>query len=103
MIGKRLKILRENRNLTQTRLGEEIGVVRSQVSMYESDERTPSPDVLVKIAKFFDCSLDYLFGLSDVKESAISYSKTATVLSPEEEEKAKKVIEFIKSLTSDGK
>lgn len=64
MIGKQLKALRQYKNISQTELSEILGVVRSQVSMYESDERDPSPEVLLKIIKYFECSIDYLFGVT---------------------------------------
>lgn len=67
MIGKQLKKLRETRNINQTELSEILGVVRSQISMYESDERDPSPEVLMKIVKYFNCSIDYLYGLVENK------------------------------------
>lgn len=62
--GKKLKELRKNKGLTQAQLGELIGVTKSVVSFYELQERSPSPDVLIKLSQVFHVSTDYLLGLS---------------------------------------
>ena len=61
--GKRLKQLRTQAGLTQAQLAERIGVTKSVVSFYELQERSPSPDVLIKISRIFHVSTDYLLGL----------------------------------------
>lgn len=61
--GKRLKRLRTQAGLTQLQLAERIGVTKSVVSFYELQERSPSPDVLIKLARIFHVSADYLLGL----------------------------------------
>lgn len=61
--GKRLKQLRTQAGLTQLQLAERIGVTKSVVSFYELQERSPSPDVLIKLARIFHVSADYLLGL----------------------------------------
>ena len=61
--GMRLKELRKQNGLTQQQLAERIGVSKSVVSFYELKERTPSPDVLVKLSYIFHVSTDYLLGI----------------------------------------
>lgn len=61
--GNRLKELRIQSGLTQKQLAEQIGITKSVVSFYELRERTPSPDILVKLASIFHVSTDYLLGL----------------------------------------
>ena len=51
--GKRLKELRIKARLTQKQLADQLGVSKSVVSFYELRERTPSPDVLIKLAAIF--------------------------------------------------
>ena len=63
-IGIRLKKLREENELKQESLAAKLGINRSTISMYERDQRTPSPDVLKKYADIFDVSLDYILGHS---------------------------------------
>lgn len=59
--GERLKKLRRDYNITQTALAEHIGVVPSAVGKYERLPRSyPSVEALVKIADFFNVSIDYL-------------------------------------------
>ena len=61
--GYRLKELRAQAGLTQKQLAEQIGVTKSVVSFYELRERTPSPEILVKLAAVFHVSTDYLLGI----------------------------------------
>lgn len=61
--GSRLKELRTQAGLTQLQLAQRMGITKSVVSFYELQERTPSPDVLVKLAGIFRVSTDYLLGL----------------------------------------
>ena len=61
--GNRLRRLRKDRNLTQQQLAELIGVKNSVISFYEVGERTPSPDVLRKLALALHVSTDYLLGI----------------------------------------
>ena len=70
--GSRLKELRVQAGLTQKQLGDRLGVTKSVVSFYELRERTPSPEVLVKIAAVFHVSTDYLLGIEKGKSIDIS-------------------------------
>lgn len=65
--GKRLKTLRTQAGMTQQQLACRIGVTKSVVSFYELQERSPSPQVLIKIARIFHVSTDYLLGLEKGK------------------------------------
>lgn len=67
--GKRLKELRENAGLTQQQLAERIWVSKSAISNYELYERNPSPEILIKLARVFHVSTDYLLGLDEEKHS----------------------------------
>ena len=62
--GEKLKALRTGRKLTQQQLAEMCGVAKSVVSYYESGDRYPSYDVLVKIARIFHTTTDYLLDVS---------------------------------------
>ena len=70
--GQRLKELRIKSGLTQNQLADRIGVTKSVVSYYELHERTPSPEVLVKLASIFHCSTDFLLGLEKQQTLDIS-------------------------------
>ena len=66
--GEKLKALRNNQKLTQQQLATRLGVAKSVVSYYESGDRYPSYDVLVKIAWTFHTTTDYLL---DVKRERV--------------------------------
>jgi transcriptional regulator with XRE-family HTH domain len=68
--GERLKALREEHNLTRDALAHKLNVSYSAVSKYETDVRFPDKNTLIKLADFFDVSLDYLLCRSDIKETA---------------------------------
>lgn len=68
-LGERLANLRENLGLTQKELAAKLNVGRSTISGYEKGTTQPSYDVLIKLADFFDVSLDYLFGRTEIKAS----------------------------------
>ena len=78
----RLKQLRKQRGMTQTEVAAAIGVTRSVVSLYETEMRQPSPDMIVALARLYGVSTDYLLrgdncsfvdvsGLSDQEIAAI--------------------------------
>ena len=70
--GTKLKILRKHAGLTQQQLAGMLGVTKSVVSFYELQERSPSPDVLVKLAGIFHVSTDYLLGLDTAQTIDVS-------------------------------
>jgi transcriptional regulator with XRE-family HTH domain len=70
--GSKLKLLRKQYGFTQQQLAEKLGVTKSVVSYYELQERTPSPDVLVDLARIFHVTTDYLLGLEHNKTIDVS-------------------------------
>ena len=58
-----MKILPKNKHLTQQQLADRLGVAKSVVSYYETGDRFPSYDVLIKIARTFHVTTDYLLGM----------------------------------------
>ncbi|WP_413539086.1 LexA family protein [Enterococcus malodoratus] len=68
-LGKRIRILRERKNWTQTELSQELGMkTYTTVSKWESDENFPKGKDLKKLAELFGVSSDYLLGLSTVSK-----------------------------------
>ena len=63
----RIRSLREDADLTQAELGEQINVPQRTYAYYESGERMIPPQVLVALAQFHRVSVDYLLGLTDRK------------------------------------
>ena len=56
-----LKTLRKAKGLTQEELAERLGISRLMVNQYENGKSKPSRHTLVKMAEFFNCTLDYLW------------------------------------------
>ncbi|WP_050184329.1 helix-turn-helix domain-containing protein [Domibacillus robiginosus] len=67
MIGERLKKLRKEKKLTQEELGKKVNVTKVSISGYETGNRSPDSETLQKLADFFNVSIDYLLGRSDLK------------------------------------
>lgn len=78
-LSKMLKQIRIENHLTQKQLAERLGLAKSVISYYESGERLPSLDVLIRFSKTFHVSVDVLLGIernrtldvSDLSESDI--------------------------------
>ncbi len=66
-MGEKLKNLRINKKMTQKQVADRIGLAVSAVSSYESGTRYPSYDVLLKLARIFHVSTDYLLGLANAR------------------------------------
>ncbi|MGG7058419.1 helix-turn-helix domain-containing protein [Clostridium tertium] len=71
-LSDRLKELRKSNNLTQEDLGKILGVGKTTISMYENGNSTPNDEIKIKIADYFNVTLDYLLGKTDIK----NYDKT---------------------------
>lgn len=65
-----LKLLREQKNLTQSQLGEILGIARNSISRYENGEREPDNETILKLADFFQVTTDFLLGKTDKKTSS---------------------------------
>lgn len=61
-IGSKITELRKAKNWSQEDLAKQINSSRVMVGNYERNTNTPSIDILLKIAKVFDVSVDYLIG-----------------------------------------
>lgn len=77
--GNRLRELRKCRDLQQAQLAEELGVSSSAVGSYERNEREPAYSLLVRIAKYFGVSLDYMLDTTDEKLTVCDYLKQDSV------------------------
>lgn len=70
--GDKLRSLRTEAGMTQAELAKRLNITKSVVSYYELQERTPSPDVIVKLATIFHVSTDYLLGIEHKKTIDVS-------------------------------
>ena len=82
ILGERLKALRTAKKMSQKELAEKIGIAKSVISFYESGDRFPSYDVLIKIARIFNVTTDYLLDVErerTVNVSGLSEEDIAAV------------------------
>jgi transcriptional regulator with XRE-family HTH domain len=61
-MGYRLRELRLSRQISQEEVARHIGITRSAYSHYEINNRQPVYDTLIKLAAYFDVTLDYIIG-----------------------------------------
>lgn len=64
-IGKTIKELRKDSNLSQTGLANIIGTTQDTISLWELGKSLPDINMLIKLAKYFNVSTDYLLGLEE--------------------------------------
>ena len=61
-IGPKIKQLRSQKNISQIDLAKQLGVSKSVISSYENEIHLPPYDILIKMARLFGVSTDYLLG-----------------------------------------
>ncbi len=62
LLAVRLKTLREEKGLTQSKLASMLNVTKSTISYYENGERIPTVSNLYELSKIFNVGFDYLIG-----------------------------------------
>lgn len=72
--GDIIRALRNERNISQERLGKKIGVTRSMIALYESGERLPSLSALIELSRVLGVTTDYLLGVSQEKGTFLDVS-----------------------------
>ena len=72
MIAERIKMLREEKGLTQARLAKQMGVTRSCVNAWEMGISVPSTQYLVELAMIFRVSVDFLLGLNQTATVSVA-------------------------------
>lgn len=63
---KNLKKLRKDNKVSQQKLADEIGVSQQSINKYENHNIEPDIDTLIKISNFFNTSVDYLIGNTEI-------------------------------------
>ena len=64
---QRIRNLREDRDLTQKKVADMLGMSQTGYSKYETGENDIPTAVLIKLADFYNTSIDYLLGRTDKK------------------------------------
>lgn len=69
MLYKRIRDLREDKDLTQTEMGKILSCSQRVYSNYERGELDIPTEILIKLADFHDVSTDYLLNRTDIKKT----------------------------------
>ena len=62
---RRIRDLREDADITQTDLGKQLNLPQRTYAYYESGQRTIPPEILIKLADYYETSVDYILGRVD--------------------------------------
>ena len=63
--GKKLRLLREEKKLSQIELYKKLNITNQALSQYELGKRMPDAEMILKMANFFAVSVDYLLDRTD--------------------------------------
>ena len=63
----RLEDLRKAKGLSQETLAKELNMTQQRISAYEKGKREPDIETLKQFASFFNCTIDFLLGKSDIR------------------------------------
>ncbi len=88
---KNLALLRKNANLSQRELAEKVNISKTNIGFYEIGRSEPNIENLIKLADYFNCSVDYLIGH---QSSDIIYFDSLTSIQ-------KKLVELIQKLNDE--
>lgn len=66
MLGERICALRKELGWSQVELAKKLSVAKQTVSNWENENIQPSIEMLIRLAKLFNVSTDYLLGLDDI-------------------------------------
>ena len=72
--GERFKELRMGKGLTQDKLAQKFSINKSSISRYEKNSQVPENETLQAFADFFEVSVDYLLGRTDVINNGLNKS-----------------------------
>lgn len=75
----RIKLLREENGMSQKELATKLSLSEGSISLYENESRKPSYEVLIKLSEIFNCSIDYIVGNSNEKNSNVEYDLSQRV------------------------
>lgn len=93
----RLKEIRESKKISQLKLANAIGVGRTTITNYETGVSSPDIDTIIKIAQYFDCSVDYLLGRNYYEKLQPAQVEVKEELT----DKQKELLSLIKNMNTD--
>ena len=66
LVGERLRQARKEKGITQEEAGKALGILQTAYSRFERGVFQLNYEQLIILCRLFDCSADYLLGLSDI-------------------------------------
>ena len=90
--------LRKNSKLSQEKLANDIGVARYTVSDWENERTQPDNESLDKLATYFNVSVDYLLGRTNIKNETLSINEEKQYKAPDYIGTYEEAVEFLSSL-----
>lgn len=107
----RIKVLREEFDITQQELADKLSCSKSVVGNYENNRRKPSLEVLVKLSEIFNCSIDYILcktdnRTSDALSDPLGLAKVGFNMddyTPPTDKQREQLAEIIKTILKDNK
>ena len=102
----RLKLLREEKKLLQNDIAQILGVTSQAYGLYENEKRDIPTEYLIKLANYFDVSIDYILGKTEFRNN-IDSDKIRIGLSTKDyseitDEQRKQIEEFAKYVLKDN-
>lgn len=91
----RLKELRKEKKITQQDLGNAIGVSRVTITKWEKEYIEPNISQITDLAIFFDVSIDYLTGKTDLDYSKLNAESVLKMPQEEREKFIRQIIDHI--------
>lgn len=98
MFGEKLKALRKSTDMTQQQIADKLGVTRAAYSHFENGRNEPDSETIVKLAKIFEVSTDYLLGHTDSQKdpNLLVATHVDDDLTEEQKKEVQDFIKFIK-------
>ena len=94
---QRLRELRHAKGISQQDLADVLHVTQQSIYKYETDKAEPDLDIVVEIAKYFNVSVDYLVGYTDVPIKYEYYDIEKSITRQED-----RILKYYRALSKEG-
>ena len=98
MPNNRIRELRLEKRITQLQLSIELNVTQETISAYEHGRHLPSLEALMKMSLYFNASMDYIMGMSDIRNVQMDFH-----LTPEEQAQRERLLHYYNILSTKNK